>query len=278
MRVSFTKMHGLGNDYIYFDCLETPFENPSAAAVKLSDRHFGIGGDGIVLMLPSEKADFRMRMFNADGSESEMCGNAIRCVAKYLYERGRTDQSTLTIETGNGVLTLGLTVEEGVVAGVRVDMGRPILEGPRIPTASETHRVVDQPLEVDGRVFRVTCVSMGNPHCIIPVETITDEIVLGWGPKIETHPFFPRRANVEFIEILDRGRIRMRVWERGSGETLACGTGACAVAVAANLLGRTEREVAVSLRGGDLDIEWADNDHVYMTGPATFVFDGEVEI
>ncbi|MCA9413711.1 MAG: diaminopimelate epimerase [Candidatus Omnitrophica bacterium] len=271
-------MEGLGNDYIYFDCLDGTLENPSAVAPRLSDRHFGIGGDGIVLILPSDKADFRMRMFNADGSEAEMCGNAIRCVGKFLYERGKTRASEIAVETGNGVLDLQLRVEENEVTGVRVDMGEPILEGPKIPTASQEDRVIGHSLEVDGKTFDVTCVSMGNPHCAIFVDEITDEHIQIWGPKIEVHPFFPRKVNVEFIQILSPTEIRMRVWERGTGETLACGTGACAVAVAANLNGKTEREVTVHLLGGDLEIEWAENNHVYMTGPGKFVFDGEVEI
>jgi len=271
-------MEGLGNDYIYFDCLEKPLENPSVLASRLSDRHFGVGGDGIVLILPSEKADFRMRMFNADGSEAEMCGNAIRCVGKFLYERGKTQASEIAVETGNGVLELQLRIEGDEVTGARVDMGEPILEGPRIPTASQEDRVIGHSLEVDGRTFDITCVSMGNPHCVIFVDEILDEHIKVWGPKIEVHPFFPRKANVEFIRILSPTEIRMRVWERGSGETLACGTGACAAAVAAHLNDKTEREATVHLLGGDLEIEWAENNRVYMTGPAKFVFDGEVEV
>lgn len=277
-RTRFTKMEGLGNDYIYFDCLEQTLDNPEAIAPRLSDRHFGIGGDGIVLILPSEKADFRMRMFNADGSEAEMCGNAIRCVGKYLFERGKTKSSRVAVETGNGVLELNLRIDGDTVTGVRVDMGEPILEGPKIPTASLEDRVIGHRLEVDGTSFEVTCVSMGNPHCVIFVDSITDEHIQVWGPKIEVHPFFPRRVNVEFVQILSPTEIRMRVWERGSGETLACGTGACAVAVAAHLNGKTKREVTLHLLGGDLEIEWAENNHVYMTGPGTIVFDGEVEI
>jgi diaminopimelate epimerase len=219
-----------------------------------------------------------MQMFNADGSEAEMCGNAIRCVGKYLFERGKTQASEIAVETGNGVLDLQLRIEGDTVMGVRVDMGEPILAGPKIPTASQEEQVIGYPLEVEGKTFEVTCVSMGNPHCVIFVDKITDDHVLFWGPKIEVHPFFPRRVNVEFVEALSPTEIRMRVWERGSGETLACGTGACAAAVAANLNGKTEREVTVHLSGGDLEIEWAENNHVYKTGPATFVFEGEVDI
>ncbi len=278
MRTQFTKMEGIGNDYIYFDCLKAEMKDPSTVAQRLTDRHFGIGGDGIVLILPSEEADFRMRMYNPDGSEAEMCGNAIRCVGKYLFERGKTTASQIAVETGNGVLDLRLEIKDNTVNGVRVDMGEPILEGPLIPTTSEEDRVIGHKLEVDGKTFEVTCVSMGNPHCVIFVDAITDEHIQSWGPKIEVHPFFPRRTNVEFVQTLSPTEIRMRVWERGTGETLACGTGACAVAVASNLNGKTKPEVTLQLLGGDLDIEWAKNNHVYMTGPGKFVFDGEVEI
>ena len=274
----FVKMHGCGNDYIYFDCLSQPFPNPSEAARRLADRHFGIGGDGIVLIEPSQSADFRMRMFNADGSQAEMCGNAIRCVAKYLYDNEISRKTRLVIETGNGNLALALNVENGKVSSVNVDMGEPILEGKRIPTVSAKPRLVREPLEVDGKRLEVTCVSMGNPHCVVFVEEITDDWVLGLGPKVEIHPFFPNRTNAEFVQVLSRGELKMRVWERGTGETLACGTGACAAAVAAVLNDLTDRNVLIHLPGGDLEIEWSGNNRVYMTGPATFVFSGEVEI
>ena len=270
-------MEGLGNDYIYFNCIEESIGDPAGAAKILCDRHFKIGGDGIVLILPSEKADFRMRMFNADGSEAEMCGNAIRCVAKYVYDKGLTKKEVLSIETLAGVLILYLTIADGVVTKVRVDMGEPILEGPRIPVAIDKEKVIGEPLSVDGKTFSMTCVSMGNPHCIIFVDEITDEHVLTLGPKIEKHEIFPNKVNAEFVKILNRNEVDMRVWERGTGETIACGTGASAVAVAAALNGLTERSVIVHLRGGDLEIEWAGDGHVFMTGPAKFAFEGSVE-
>ncbi|MBN2449218.1 MAG: diaminopimelate epimerase [Lentisphaeria bacterium] len=277
----FTKMHGLGNDYIYFDCVGIPdlLPDPAAVAPRLSDRHFGIGGDGIVLILPDPEADFRMRMFNADGSEAEMCGNAIRCVAKYVYDRGHTDQRHLRVRTGRGILTLDLTVEDGAVASVRVDMGRPILNGPDIPVAVPRDPVLNEPLTLEsGTSYAFTAVSMGNPHAVIVVPSITDEQVLRDGRAIETHPLFPRRTNVEFVQVLSRRELRLRVWERGAGETLACGTGASATAVACALNGFTERDVTVHLPGGDLRITWADNDHVFMDGPAAFAFEGSVEV
>lgn len=275
--MKFTKMEGLGNDYIYFNSFEVTVEDPARAARILCDRHFKIGGDGIVLILPSEKADFRMRMFNADGSEAEMCGNAIRCVAKYVYDRGLTEKELLRIDTLAGVLTLNLTVENGVVTKVRVDMGEPILKGIQIPVAIDREKVIGEPLSVGGTSMRMTCVSMGNPHAIFFVDEITDEHVLTLGPMIETHELFPKKVNAEFVKVLNRREVQMRVWERGTGETIACGTGASAVAVAAALNGLTERDVTVHLRGGDLEIEWAENGHVFMTGPAKFAFEGEVE-
>jgi diaminopimelate epimerase len=277
-KIQFTKMHGIGNDYIYLDCLDEVPANPAELSKILSDRHFSIGGDGLVLIMSSDKADYRMRMFNADGSEAQMCGNAIRCVGKYLFDKGITSQSTITIETGAGIMVLEMTIENSTVSLVRVDMGEPILEGPAIPTTFEDKAVLNAFVTVDGQEFSVNCVSMGNPHAVIPVEEITDELVLGWGPKLEVAPEFPQRCNIEFITALDRNTIQMRVWERGSGETLACGTGACAVAVASALLGNTERKVDVQLLGGTLNIEWADNNHVYMTGPAAFSFEGTVEV
>lgn len=279
--VPFTKMHGLGNDYIYFDCVRDPrlVPDPAAAAVRLSDRHFGIGGDGIVLILPDDEADFRMRMFNADGSEAEMCGNAIRCVAKYVRDRGHADRDTLRIRTGRGILTLALTLVGGEVASVRVDMGRPILHGPLIPVAVDRNPVVQQPVTLaDGRSYAFTAVSMGNPHAVIVVDAIRDEHVHRDGREIEVHPLFPKRTNVEFVQVLSRRDVRMRVWERGAGETLACGTGASAVGVACVLNGLTERDLTVHLLGGDLRITWAENDHVFMDGPATMVFDGTVAL
>ena len=274
----FLKMHGIGNDYIFFDCLSSTIENPSALSKRLSDRHFGIGGDGVVLIEPSSAADFRMRIFNADGSEAEMCGNAIRCVGKYLYDNRISQSTEISVETGAGILILWLNIENEKVSSVRVDMGEPVLEGTRIPTTLDQPRVVAHPLEVGGQSLSVTCVSMGNPHCVTFVEEITDELVLGLGPKVEVHPLFPNRVNVEFVRVLGREKLQMRVWERGSGETMACGTGACAVAVAAALNDLAERKVTIHLLGGDLEIEWAADNHVYKTGPAAFVFEGEVEI
>nr|VFJ90619.1 MAG: diaminopimelate epimerase [Candidatus Kentron sp. LFY] len=279
--IPFTKMHGLGNDYIYFDCIANPglIANPSRTAIRLSHRHFGIGGDGIVLILPHDDADFGMRMFNADGSEAEMCGNAIRCVGKFLYESGYTTSETLRIKTGAGTLILGLGIDHGKVGSVRVDMGEPILDGPDIPVAVDANPARTSVSLGAGRDYAMTCVSMGNPHAVIFVDEITDQQVLVDGKALETHPHFPNRTNVEFAKILSRDTIQMRVWERGSGETLACGTGACATAVAAILDDLTDREVTVKLLGGDLGIEWSEIDnHVYMTGPAAVAFTGEVEI
>ncbi len=277
----FTKMQGAGNDYVYVDCFAQPTpEKPDELARRISDRHFGVGGDGLILICPSEKADARMRMFNADGSESEMCGNGIRCVAKFVYDRGICRNTSLQIETGRGVLALQLEVAGNRVERVRVDMGEPILKPESIPTTlpgSPQHggNVVDARLEVAGRSLAVTCVSMGNPHCITYVDKLSDEWVLGIGPKIESDSHFPRRVNAEFVEVISPTEIRMRVWERGSGETLACGTGACAVCVAGVLNGRTERKIIAHLPGGDLELHWADDGHIHMTGPAVEVFSGE---
>ncbi|HEV3116182.1 MAG TPA: diaminopimelate epimerase [Gemmataceae bacterium] len=273
----FTKMHGAGNDYIYVDCFRNPMpHDPPGLSRAISDRHLGVGSDGLILICPSDKADARMRMFNADGSEAEMCGNGIRCVAKFLYDHGLVRKNTVAIETGRGVLTLDLEIQGGAVRQVRVDMGEPILEASRIPTTLPGNPPMDVPLAVGDRHFPVTCVSMGNPHCITFVEAATDELVLGIGPRIETHPAFPRRTNAEFVQIKGPDEVVIRVWERGSGETLACGTGACAVAVAGALTGRTQRRVIVHLRGGDLKLHWSEADnHVYMTGPAVEVFSGD---
>ncbi|MCL6502567.1 MAG: diaminopimelate epimerase [Pirellulales bacterium] len=272
----FTKMHGAGNDYVYVDCFTQPEPpDPAALARRVSDRHYGIGGDGLILILPSARADARMRMFNADGSESEMCGNGIRCVAKYVFDHGLCRKNELAIETGAGVLTLGLHLRGGKVDRVRVDMGRPVLEARRIPTTLPGSPVVRVPLEVGGRTLEVTCVSMGNPHCVVFVEEPSDDLVLGLGPLVEQDEHFPRRVNVEFVKVLRPDEVRMRVWERGSGETLACGTGASAACVAGVLTGLTGRRVLAHLPGGDLELEWTEDDHVYMTGPAVEVFSGE---
>jgi diaminopimelate epimerase len=279
--IPFSKMHGLGNDYIYFDCIRDPglIAEPARLAPRLSDRHTGIGGDGIVLILPDADADFRMRMFNADGSEAQMCGNAIRCVAKYVYDRGYTRQETLRIRTGRGILSLALTVAAGVLKSARVDMGEPILNGPDIPVLSARNPVRREPVTLaDGRRYEFTAVSMGNPHAVIVVDAITDDQVWRDGRELEVHPLFPQRINVEFVQVLSRQAVRMRVWERGAGETQACGTGASAVGVACVLNGLTDRELVVHLLGGDLQITWAANNHVFMDGPAAFAFEGTVEI
>ena len=281
MKIPFTKMHGAGNDYIYIDCFahETP-PDPVTLAIAVSDRHTGIGGDGLILICPSDVADAKMRMFNADGSESEMCGNGIRCVAKYVYDREICQKNRLTIETGAGILALDVTAENGKVHQVRVDMGEPVLLASEIPTTlpgnpDAEQFVVDIPLTVGGREFDVTCVSMGNPHCVIFVGKATDELVLGIGPQIEKDPRFPARVNVEFVELISRGEVRQRTWERGSGETLACGTGASAVCVAGVLSGRTDRKLTNYLLGGTLFLDWDEKtNHVFKTGPATEVFSG----
>jgi diaminopimelate epimerase len=274
----FTKMQGAGNDYVYVDCFQEPApEDPAALARRVADRHFGVGGDGLILIVPSSVADARMRMFNADGSEAEMCGNGVRCVAKYVYEHGIRREQTLKIETGRGVLTLDLELSGGKVDRVRVDMGEPILDAERIPTTLPGNPVVDAELPLDGRTLRVTCVSMGNPHCVSFVERLSDDWVLGVGPLVECDAHFPRRVNAEFVEVISPSEVRMRVWERGSGETLACGTGACAVCVAGVLAGRSGRKIVAHLSGGDLELHWSDDRHVYMTGPAVEVFSGQWE-
>ncbi|MFW5692815.1 MAG: diaminopimelate epimerase [Thermoguttaceae bacterium] len=280
--MQFTKMHGAGNDYVYVDCFRQPApENPAQLARQVSDRHFGIGADGLILIVPSDRADARMRMFNADGSEAEMCGNGVRCVAKYVYDHGICRQPSLRIETGAGVLGLELDIDGDRAARVRVDMGEPVLLPERIPTTLPVNPLADCPAVVDvdlplpGETLRVTCVSMGNPHCVTYVDKLIDRWVLEVGPQVETDPHFPNRVNAEFVEVLSPAEVRMRVWERGSGETLACGTGACAVCVAGVLAGRTARKILAHLPGGDLELHWADDNHVYMTGPAVEVFTGE---
>jgi diaminopimelate epimerase len=273
----FTKMQGAGNDYVYIDCFRDPVPHDVAGLSRIiSDRHFGVGSDGLILICPSEKADARMRMFNADGSEAEMCGNGIRCVAKYLYDHGIVRKPTLAVETGRGVLALDLEIQGGLVRQVRVDMGEPILAAVRIPTSLPGNPPIDVPLSAAGRTLKVTCVSMGNPHCITFVDSAADELVLGIGPQMERHEAFPRRTNVEFVRVNGPEDVTVRVWERGSGETLACGTGACAVAVAGTLTGRTRRRLTAHLPGGDLRLFWSETDnHVYLTGPAVEVFTGD---
>ena len=273
----FTKMQGLGNDYVYVNCFQEKIENPPELARKISDRHFGVGSDGLIMINPSDKADFEMEMYNADGSRGEMCGNGIRCVAKYVYDYGLTDKTSISVETLGGVKYLNLTVKDGKVKLVKVDMGKPELEPSKVPVIAEGDRAVDAPIDVDGEEYRMTCISMGNPHAVVFVDCDVRELPLEEiGPKFENHERFPNRVNTEFVRVLDRHTAEMRVWERGSGETLACGTGACAVAVACALNGYTEDEVTVRLLGGDLHIKWdQEKDTVYMTGPAEVVFDGE---
>lgn len=277
--MKFTKMQGLGNDYIYVNCFEQTIDHPSEVAKFVSDRHFGIGSDGLVLILPSDKADFTMRMFNSDGSESEMCGNAIRCVGKYVYDNGLTDKSTISIDTLAGMKILELTVENGEVKLVKVDMGEPILKPVNIPVNSDKELFVSEPVEIDGSTYNVTCVSMGNPHAVTYVDDVSEFPLKEVGSKMETHPLYPRKINAEFVQIINRTTLKMRVWERGAGETLACGTGACAVLVASVLNGVSERKATIQLRGGALIVEWAEKDnHVYMTGPAVKVFEGEIDL
>lgn len=275
--MKFTKMQGLGNDYVYVNCLKEKIADPPELARKISDRHFGVGSDGLIMINPSDKADFEMEMYNADGSRAEMCGNGIRCVAKYVYDYGLTDKTYISVETLAGIKYLDLTVENGKVSLVKVDMGQPILEPEKIPVASKGSRVVDEPLLVDGKEYRMTCVSMGNPHAVIFVDEDVKNLPLEKiGPSFENHTCFPKRVNTEFVRVIDRHTAEMRVWERGSGETLACGTGTCAVAVACVLNGLTEDAITVHLLGGDLYIEWdREKNTVYMTGPAEAVFDGE---
>lgn len=275
--IKFTKMHGIGNDYVYIDCINQNIENESKLAQFVSDRHFGVGSDGLILICKSDVADFKMRMFNADGSEAEMCGNGIRCVSKFVYDKGFTQKETITIETLAGIKTLKLITKDGKVEKVRVDMGKPILEAKDIPVISEEKPVKNLEIGVEDKKFKFTCVSMGNPHAVTFIENVAEVDLEKYGKPIETNEKFPKKTNVEFIEIVDRKHIKMRVWERGSGETLACGTGACASAVATILNGYADRNIEVELLGGNLEIEWnREDNHVYMTGPATTVFEGEL--
>ena len=275
--IKFTKMEGLGNDYVYMDAINQKIENRSELARFVSNRNLGIGSDGLILIEKSEVADFKMTMFNSDGSQAEMCGNGIRCVAKFVYDKGMTDKTTLKIETLAGIKILELNVEDGKVKTVRVDMGEPILEAEKIPVISTEKPVKNLILKAQDKEFRFTCVSMGNHHAITIVDDTESFDVKKYGEELEVNKAFPRRANVEFVQIVDKNTIKMRVWERGAGETLACGTGACATAVACNLNGLTDRKVTIKLLGGNLKIEWnAENNHVYMTGPATTVFEGEL--
>lgn len=276
--MNFTKMHGLGNDFIVVDGEAALPDHAAELAEQLCNRFFGIGADGLVYILPSEKADFRMRIMNSDGSEAEQCGNAIRCVAKYVYDNGLTNKENITIETlGAGVQKVQLSIAAGKVETVRVDMGQPILNGLQIPTTIDANPVINHSIEVEGHEFHFTAVSMGNPHCVIYVDDAVNFDLSIWGPKLEVHPLFPRKINVEFVTVRSRDYTDMRVWERGAGPTLACGTGACATVVASVLNGVTDRTATVSLKGGDLLIEWNEEDnHVYMTGPAAEVYRGTI--
>ena len=278
--MKFTKMQGAGNDYVYVNCLEEQVSNPAEVSKYVSDRHFGIGADGLILIKPSERADFEMAMYNADGSQGEMCGNAIRCVAKYVYDRGMTDKRQISIDTLAGIKYLELFLENGKVSRVKVDMGAPRLAAAEIPVKADTEQVINAPIEVEGKTYEMTAVSMGNPHCVVFLEEDVRELNLAAiGPAFENHPRFPKRINTEFVNVIDKSALSMRVWERGSGETLACGTGSCATAVAAILNGKTGAEVTVQLMGGELEIAWAGGDApVYMTGPAVTVFDGEIKL
>ena len=275
--MKFTKMQGLGNDYVYIDATHQDIENESTLAQFVSNRNFGVGSDGLILICKSDVADFKMKMFNSDGSEAEMCGNGIRCVGKFVYDKKLTDKTTITIETLAGIKTLRLNTKEGKVETVKVDMGEPRLSPSQIPVISNEEPVKNLKINVKGKEFIFTCVSMGNPHAITIVDNVKDFDVEKYGKAVEVDEVFPKKTNVEFIEIVDNQHIKMRVWERGTGETLACGTGACATAVACNLNGLTDEHVFVELLGGTLEIEWNKQDnHVYMTGPAVTVFDGEL--
>lgn len=277
MGLKFTKMHGCGNDYVYVNCFQERVDNPEQVARFVSDRHKGIGSDGLILIQPSEIADFKMAMYNADGSEGAMCGNGVRCIAKYVYDYGLTDKTSISLETKAGIKYLDLTVEQGKVTMVKVNMGQPILSAGKIPVKADTKQVIDAPIVVGAKEYRMTCVSMGNPHAVVFVEDTDNLPLMELGPEFEHHEVFPDRVNTEFVQILDRQNVKMRVWERGSGETLACGTGTCATVVACVLNGLTEEEINVRLKGGEIRVRYdRKEDVVWMTGPATVVFDGEI--
>lgn len=277
--MEFTKMHGIGNDYIYFNCLEKEIENPNELSIKLSDRHFGVGGDGIILILPSKVADFRMRMFNADGSEGEMCGNATRCIGKYVYDKKLTNKKEISLETLAGIKYLKLKVKDDKVYEVTVNMGEPKIKSKEIPVIFDKDEVINEEVTVDNNKYNITCVSMGNPHCVVYMKDIDNLDLEKLGPKFENNSLFPQRINTEFVEVIDDKTIKMRVWERGSGETYACGTGACAVTVASvlNKLCKKDEEITIKLLGGNLKIKYSSDGLVYMTGPAEFVFEGRIE-
>ena len=275
--MKFTKMHGCGNDYVYVNLFEEHIDDPAEMSIKVSDRHFGIGSDGLITIEPSDIADFRMRIYYADGSEAEMCGNGIRCVAKYVYDHKLTDKTEISVQTGAGVKILKLFVEGDKVEQVTVDMGEPVLAPAEIPVVADGDRVVDEPIEVCGKEWRMTCVSMGNPHAVVFVDDVENFELEKYGPHFENHERFPKRTNTEFVHVVSRTEAYMRVWERGSAETWACGTGTCATVMACILNGKTDNKVLVHLRGGDLTIEYDEKtNHVFMTGPATEVFNGEV--
>ncbi len=278
-RLKFTKMHGAGNDYIYINCFEETVKNPEKLAIKVSDRHFGIGSDGLILISPSDKADFKMNIYNADGSEGMMCGNGIRCVSKYVYDNGMTDKDEISVETRSGIKLIKMNVENGKVVSARVNMGEPVLEAEKIPTKFDGENVIRQKLTIDEKEYEVTCVSMGNPHCIVYVDDVKDIDLEKIGPKFENNEMFPERINTEFVHVVSDTELDMRVWERGSGETLACGTGSCAVTVASVLCGYCKRntEIKINLLGGTLTDIWTDGGDVYMTGPAATVCTGEIE-
>lgn len=277
MGLKFTKMHGCGNDYVYVNCFQERVDNPEQVARFVSDRHKGIGSDGLILIRPSKIADFKMAMYNADGSEGAMCGNGVRCIAKYVYDYGLTDKTSISLETKAGIKYLDLTVEQGKVTMVKVNMGQPILSAEKIPVKADTKQVIDAPIVAGAKEYRMTCVSMGNPHAVVFVEDTDSLPLMELGPEFEHHEVFPDRVNTEFVQILDRQNVKMRVWERGSGETLACGTGTCATVVACVLNGLTEEEINVQLKGGEIRVRYdRKEDVVWMTGPATVVFDGEI--
>jgi len=277
--MKFTKMEGCGNDYVYVNGFEEKIDNPNEVAIAVSDRHFGIGSDGLIIINPSEVADFKMCMYNADGSEGKMCGNGIRCVAKYVYDFNLTDKDVITVETLSGIKTLKLNVENGKVKTVRVNMGAPILECDKVLVKYDDEKMINKPVKVDGKTFNITCVSMGNPHAVTFINDTDNLEIEKIGPKFENNEIFPDKVNTEFIQIIDKKTVKMRVWERGSGETFACGTGACASVVASVLNRLTENKVTVKLLGGELEIEYnQDENTVYMTGPARVVFTGEYDI
>ena len=277
--MEFTKMHGIGNDYIYFNCLEEEIKEPEKLSIKLSDRHFGVGGDGIVLILPSKVADFRMRMFNADGSEGKMCGNATRCIGKYVFEKHYTDKKEFTLETLGGIKELCLKVKDNKVIEVSVNMGSPITNSKEVPVIFHKEIILNEKVKIQDTEYNITCVSMGNPHCIIYMDNIDDLDLRTIGPRFEKNPMFPEGINTEFVEVIDSKTLKMRVWERGSGETYACGTGACAVTVASILNGYCikDEDITVKLLGGELKIKYSSDGSVYMTGPAEIVFEGRIE-